>query len=91
VNRGGSRQSVRKSKGAKSGPWSEGSSAQPPYGSDPDHEALIDESVALFSRMYRRTVSREDAREMTERLVAFAELLNEWRQWEARRDDHVGS
>jgi len=39
---------------------------------------LIDEWVALFSRKYGRPVSREEAREMTDRLVAFFELLIEW-------------
>ena len=39
---------------------------------------LIDEWVALFSRKYGRTVSREEARQMTERLVALFKLLMEW-------------
>ncbi len=43
--------------------WPEsGSSPQPLFGSDPEHEVLIDEWVALFSRKYGRTVSREEAR-----------------------------
>jgi hypothetical protein len=55
-----------------------GSSSQPLFGSDPEHEVLIDEWVALFSRKYGRTVSREEARQMTERLVALFKLLMEW-------------
>gem|GEM_PF-6359814 len=39
---------------------------------------LIDEWVALFSRKYGRTVSREEARQMTERLVTLFKLLMEW-------------
>lgn len=57
----------------------QGSSAQPlPAASDPEHEALIDEAVALFSRHYGRTFSRDQARQTMERLTAFFDLLNDW-------------
>ena len=74
--------SPSESGGPESGPprAEQGSSAQPlPAGSDPEHEALIDEAVALFSRRYGRTFSREEARQAMERLTAFFELLHEWR------------
>ena len=59
-------------------PIDQGSSAQTLFGSNPDHEALIDEAVALFSRYYERPISKEEARQMTERLTAFFKLLIEW-------------
>lgn len=59
-------------------PIGQRSSAQPVFGSNPEHEALIDESVALFSRYYGRPISKEEARQMTERLTAFFKLLMEW-------------
>lgn len=59
-------------------PIDQGSSAQPLFGSNPEHEALIDEAVALFSRYYERPISKEQARQMTERLTAFFKLLIEW-------------
>jgi hypothetical protein len=69
---------LRNRKGPDSGPPLHGSSSQRLLGSDPEHEALIDEWVALFSRKYGRTVSREEARQMTERLAALFKLLMEW-------------
>ncbi len=72
------REPPSKSRGPESGPSLYGSSPQPLFGSDPEHEVLIDEWVALFSRKYGRTVSREEARQMTERLVALFKLLMEW-------------
>ena len=59
-------------------PSTRGRALKPLFASDPEHEALIDEWVALFSRKSGRTVSREEAREMSDRLVAFFELLIEW-------------
>jgi len=69
---------LRNRKGPESGALSLGSSARPLFGSTSEHEALIDEAVALFSRESERTISREEARQMTERLVAYFELLMEW-------------
>ena len=69
---------LRNRKWPESGPSLHGSSPQPLFGSDPEHEVLIDEWVALFSRKYGRTVSRQEARQMTERLVALFKLLMEW-------------
>ena len=65
-------------KGPESGPPLKESSSQPLFGSDPDHEALIDEWVALFNRKYGRTVSRREAREMSDRMVALFKLLSDW-------------
>ena len=42
--------------GHRSVPPLHGSSSQPLFGSDPEHEVLIDEWVALFSRKYGRTI-----------------------------------
>ena len=44
-----------------------------------EREALLDEAVTLFGRRYGRAVSREEARQMIERLTAFFELLAEWK------------
>ena len=48
------------------------------FGLTSEHEALIDEAVALFSREYGRTISREEARQMTERLAGLFKLFVEW-------------
>ena len=74
-----SRRSLQNRKGPESDPLSQGSSARPVFGSDPRHEALIDEAVALFSRRYGRMFSREEARQAMDRLTTFFELLDEWR------------
>lgn len=56
-----------------------GLSAQPPSpAADPEREALIDDAIALFGPRYRRVISREEARQMTERLTAFFSLLADW-------------
>ena len=56
-----------------------GLSAQPHSpAADPDHEALIDDAIALFSPRYGRAISREEARQMMERLTAFFSLLASW-------------
>jgi hypothetical protein len=44
----------------------------------PERGALIDEAVALFGPRYGRTIDREEARQMIERLTAFFGLLAEW-------------
>ena len=59
-------------------PIDQGSRAQPLFGSNPEHEALIDEAAASFSRYYARPISKEEARQMTERLTEFFKLLIEW-------------
>jgi len=41
-------------------------------------EVLLDEAIALFGSRYRRTISREEARQMVVRLTAFFDLLAEW-------------
>jgi hypothetical protein len=54
-------------------------SARPPSSaSDPEREALIDEAIALFAPRYRRAITREEARQMMERLTAFFNLLASW-------------
>jgi hypothetical protein len=56
-----------------------GSSAQPLLStSNPEHEALVDEAVALFSRRYGRALTREEASQATDRLTAFFNLLAVW-------------
>ena len=69
-------------KGVRVGPPSanesrQGLSAQPPA-SDPEREALIDDAIALFGPRYQRAISREEARQMMERLTAFFSLLASW-------------
>ena len=46
----------------------------------PEREALLNEAVRLFGRGYGRAVSREEARQMLERLTTFFDLLAEWEQ-----------
>ena len=60
-----------RARGAESAPQEE-----PPQ----EREALLDQAVALFGRRYGRAVSREEARQMIERLTAFFDLLAEWEQ-----------
>jgi hypothetical protein len=56
-----------------------GLSVRPSYSaSDPEHEALIDEAIALFGPRYQRAITREEARQMMERLTAFFSLLASW-------------
>ncbi len=50
------REPPSESQGAGVRPPLHGSSSQPLFGSDPEHQALIDEWVALFSRRYGRAV-----------------------------------
>jgi hypothetical protein len=56
----------------------QGSQSAPCPERHPEHEALTDEAIALFGRRYARTVGREEARQMIERLTAFFDLLAEW-------------
>ena len=57
----------------------EGSSAGPlPLASQPEREALVDEAIALFGPKYGRTLSRDEAGRMMDRLTAFFDLLVEW-------------
>lgn len=72
------REPPSESQGAGVRPLSQESSARPVFGSTPEHEALIDAAVTLFSRESERSISREEARQMTERLVALFKLLLEW-------------
>jgi len=55
-----------------------GAESAPQDESVPEREALLEEAVTLFDRRYGRAVSREEARQMIERLTAFFELLAEW-------------
>lgn len=78
------RRGTNRAKGVRDGPPSAngspaGSSARPPYSaSDPEREALIDDAIALFGPRYQRAISREEARQMMERLTAFFSLLASW-------------
>jgi hypothetical protein len=55
------------------------SSAQPLLPtSNPEHEALVGEAVALFSRRYGRELTKEEARQTMDRLTAFFNLLAAW-------------
>ena len=45
---------------------------------DLEREALIDEAIALFSSRYGRALTREEARQILERLTAFFGLLATW-------------
>jgi len=82
---------LRNDKGPDSGPLHDqgsnsdpsthvrGSSAQPILStSNPEHEALVDEAVALFSRRYGRPLTREEASQAADRLTAFFNLLAVW-------------
>jgi hypothetical protein len=73
-------------------PGLEGSSASPlPWASTPEREALVDEGVGVFGRLYGRPVTREEARLAMERLIAFFDLLDQWdREKQARSgyEDH---
>jgi len=46
--------------------------------SDLEREPLIDEAIALFSSRYERAITREEARQILERLTAFFGLLAAW-------------
>ena len=46
--------------------------------SNPEREALVDEAMALFSRRYGRSFTREEAGQAMDRLVAFFALLHDW-------------
>lgn len=73
-------------------PAPEGSSASPlPWASTPEREALVDEGVGVFGRLYGRPITREEARLAMERLIALFDLLDQWdREKQARSvdDDH---
>jgi hypothetical protein len=56
----------------------QGAESAPQDESVPEREALLDEAIALFGSRYHRTISREEARQMIERLTAFFDLLAEW-------------
>ncbi len=62
----------------------QGSSAQPLA----DRAALIEETSALFSPRYGRTLNQEEARQILVRLTAFFELLLEWEQRERLAKDN---
>jgi hypothetical protein len=66
-------------KGSESDPSrrNKGSSART-FDSDPEREALIEEAIGLFSPRYGRAITREEARQMLERLTAFFGLLATW-------------
>ena len=56
----------------------QGAESAPHVAPAAEREALIDEAVALFGPRYGRTIDREEARQMIERLTAFFGLLAEW-------------
>jgi hypothetical protein len=56
----------------------QGSESAPFLEPSPELEALFDEAIALFGPRYGRAMSREEARQMIERLTAFVDLLAEW-------------
>lgn len=58
----------------------QGSKSAPRPERHPESEALIDEAIALFGARYGRTIGRDEARQMIERLTAFFDLLAEWDQ-----------
>jgi hypothetical protein len=85
------RDPLRNDKGPDSGPLPDqgsdsdprphvrGPSAKPLLSTfDPEHEALVDEAVALFSRRYGRALTRQEASQATDRLTAFFNLLAVW-------------
>jgi hypothetical protein len=63
----------------------EGAESAPQDELAPVREALIDEAIALFGPRYARTLDREEARQMIERLTKFFELLAE-RRHRAQKD-----
>jgi hypothetical protein len=64
-------------------------SAQPHSpAADPEREALIDEAIDLFGPRHGRAITREEARQMMERLTAFFSLLASWDR--SRRGELVG-
>ena len=78
----GGRAATSSGKGVRVGPPSTNGSpvglSARPLPSDPEREALIDDAIALFSPRYGRAISREEARQMMERLTAFFSLLASW-------------
>lgn len=82
---------LRNDKGPDSGPLPDqgsnsdprahirGSSAQPLLPtSNPEHETLVGEAIALFSRRYGRELTKEEASQAMDRLTAFFNLLAVW-------------
>jgi hypothetical protein len=67
-------------KGSESDPSrrNKGSPSASTFDSDPEREALIEEAIGLFSPRYGRAITREEARQLVERLTAFFGLLATW-------------